>query len=565
MRRLVLIVRSRWWAFLLVGLVGMAAGYLFASIRNANIEPRFESEASVVLLRQSDDESGRELQGRLSEAQRAAIRVNGEVLEAGTAEIRTEVGETEGVLLFVGYGGTGEDAGAIALGMRDDYLETAPVGVEAVEEELAQYADEVAEIRAQISELGAEQQTEDAVDPAVSLLSAELAELQQRAVQLAVDLALYEFRDLERERTDIEAELETVRLAIVETQAQLDALQPDPEVNTDRDLRVQALQQQEAELTQEYLDLFLNQAEVAEITSLGVVETTEVSATPVSPRLGAVGGFLLGLLVSLAAALLYDLLRKPIWSPADITTVPVLGSLSPRRLSPGALSWYGSAHGGRRIGDIQAIRASLEGTLGDRPVAVASARLGGSAKEHKAAVADLASSLAAVGKTVLLIDADFGSPSTFPEFESGGPTLARLLTVDADDAVFRVAVKETLEGLRAVVPGLWGLSAGDLDRRPADVVGSRRFDALVRESKEIADIVLLVTPEAAEPATLTIAQRVDELFLVAKARSTTIPHLETVVDALGSRRARFLGAVLLDRRREGVAKLRSRGAHIRRS
>jgi Mrp family chromosome partitioning ATPase len=166
---------------------------------------------------------------------------------------------------------------------------------------------------------------------------------------------------------------------------------------------------------------------------------------------------------------------------------------------------------------------------------------------------------------VLLIDADFSSPSVFPEYESGGPTLAEMLTVPGDEAVFRVAVKEALEGLQAVVPELWGLSAGDLDRRPADVVGSRRFDVLIRESKEIADIVLVVTPEAAEPATLTIVQRVEELFLVAKARSTTIPHLETVVDALDSRRARFLGVVLLDRRREGVAKLRSRGAHVRKS
>ncbi|HEX6286302.1 MAG TPA: hypothetical protein VFZ80_02365, partial [Acidimicrobiia bacterium] len=323
MHRLLLIVRSRWWAFLLVGLIGMAAGYLFATIRNDNIEPRYESEASVVVLRQSDDESGRELQGRLSEAQRAAIRVNTGVLAPGVAEIRTEIGETEGRLLFVGYGETDVDAQALAASMRDDYLETAPVGVEAVEDQLSRYAEDVAAIRAQIAELGAEQQTEEAVDPAVSLLSAELAELQQTAVQLAVDLALYDFRDLERERSDIESELETVRSAIFETQAQLDALQPDPELNTDRDLRVQALQQQEAELTQEYLDLFLNQAEASEITSLGVVETSEVSATPVSPFLGAVGGFLLGLLVSLAVALLYDLVRKPVWSPADIATVPV--------------------------------------------------------------------------------------------------------------------------------------------------------------------------------------------------------------------------------------------------
>ena len=566
LKKVLLIIRSRWWVLVLMGALGLVAGFVFASLRNDSIEPEFRSEAPVVLIRQTDDDSGRELRGRLSEAQVAAFRANQDVLQSGVYEITTEEGDTEGRLIFVGYGPTEELAQQRATEMRSNYLDTAPVGVEAVEQDLAEYADRVEDIREEIAELESEGQVDGATEQAVSLLSAQLAQLQQTAVQLAVDLALYDFRDIERERAEISAELDVVEDQIAELQARIDELQPDSTTSTERDLRIQALRQQEAEITQQYLELFLNQAEAAAITSAGGIDTDTVSADPISPRLAAVGGSVLGILIALATALLWDFTRKPIWAPDDVVVAPVLGTLSPRRLSTAREgSWYPNARTGRRIGDIQSIRASLEGVIDDFPTVVASGRLGASAKEHKAAVGDLAASLAAVGHSVLLIDADFDTPTPFPEYHSGGPSLAQLLTIAGDDAVFRVELKETLEELRPVSDGLWGLSSGELARRPADVIGGPRFGLLLREAREMADIVLVVASDAADPATLTVTQRVDQIFVVAKARTTTIPHLETVTGALNVRRARFVGVLLLDRRREPIAKLRPSGAHVRRS
>lgn len=566
LKKLFVIFRSRWWALVIMGALGLIAGFLFATIRNDNIEPEFRSEAPVILVRQTDDDSGRELRGRLGEAQVGAIRANQDVLQSGIAEITTIEDDTEGKLIFIGFGPTAEAAQQKAIQMRSNYLDTAPVGVEAVQEDLETYANQVAEIREEITELQSQGQLDGAVEQTAHQLSAEIAQLQQTAVQLSVDLALYDFRELERERSDIEAELATVQEAISSLQGELEEIGPERSVDTERDLRIQALQQREAEITQKYLDLFLNQAEAAAITSEGIVETQAVGPEKVSPRLGAVGGFLLGLLIALATTLLWDFARKPIWSSDDIDVAPVLGTLSPRRLSAGrATSWYATAESGRRVADIQSIRASLEGVVDELPVVIGSARLGTSAKEHKAAVADLAASLAAVGRSVLLIDVDFGSASMFPEYDSGGPTVAQLLTMNGDDAVFRVVLKETLEELRPVTRGLWGISAGSVSHRPADVVSGLRFDIVLAEAREMADIVLVVATEAADPATLTVAQRVDDIFVVAKSRSTTIPHLETVTRALDTRRARFLGVVVLDRRREPIARLRPSGAHVKHS
>lgn len=567
MKKLLLIVRARWWALLTIGIVGLVAGTVFATLRNDSIESSFKAEAPIVFTRSTSDESGRDLRQRLDQARAVAVDANQSALAEDTAEIVSEIGENDAQLLFVGYGASGQGAREIAVEMRDQYLEADPIGVSGVEEDLAEYSDEVAGIRNEIADLQQEAQAPLATEETINQLSAQITELQSRSVQLAVDLALYDVTESERSREEIENDLEVTRAALVEVRSQLDALETQTPADTERDLRIQALQRQEAEVTQAYLDLFLNQANAAELTSEGPVEVVDESPSPVSPLLAGIGGFILGVLLGVGGLLLIDLALKPVWSMADLGDVRSLGRLTSRRLSGSReYSWYNSARRGRRLADIQAIRADLAGIMGEEPIIIGMARVGASAKELKAVAADLAASIAAIGRSVLLMDADFDSESNFAEYGTSGRTLAELLSVWAESSVMRVMVKEALEDIEPVAPGLRGLSSGSTDRRPADVLAGPAFDVVTEAAREMADVTIIAGPPATDPAMLTLAQRLDYTLVLAKARSATIAQTEAAAEALESRRARFLGVILQDRRRERAGRpRRSRGSHLKRS
>lgn len=565
-KKLLLIIRARWWPLLIVGVIGLSAGVVFATLRNDNIESSFKVEAPILLVRASGDESGRDLRQRLDEARAVAVEANDLALAGETAEIVSEIGEIDAQLLFVGHGATEEGAREVAVEMRDQYLEADPIGVSGVEEDLAEYSSQIVEIRSEIAELQREAQVPSATEETVNQLTEQATQLQARSVQLAVDLALFEFAESERTREEIEDELDATQAALAEVRDQVDALAQQTPADTDRDLRIQALQQQEAAITQAYLDLFLNQANAAELISEGAVSVVDESPNPVSPVLAGVAGFGLGILLGIGGLLLIDLTLKPIWSMDDLGEVRSLGSLSSRRLGGSRDSWYRSARRGRRLGDIQAIRADLQGIMGDQPVMIGVTRVGATARELKAAAADLAASIAAVGSSVLLFDADFDSESSFAEYGESGPTLAELLSVWAENSVMRVMVKEALEDIEPVVPRLRGLSSGSTDRRPADVLAGPAFDVVAEAAREVADVTIVAGPMATDPAMLTLAQRLDYTLILAKVRSTTISQLDAASSALETRRARFLGVVLQDRQREPGRRSRwSRGSHVRKS
>jgi Mrp family chromosome partitioning ATPase len=252
---------------------------------------------------------------------------------------------------------------------------------------------------------------------------------------------------------------------------------------------------------------------------------------------------------------MFDFVRKPIWSMTDVGSIRTIGALAPRRMSASrGDAWYSYSPQGRRLEDIQAIRASIDDVIGHGPVAIGMARIGTSPRELKAAAADLAASLAAVGNSVLLIDADFSAESDFPEYGVGDPALAELLTASAETAVLRVMVKEALEEIEPVVPGLRGMAAGHVERNSADLLAGPSFEVVLSEARELADVILVVCSVATDASTLTLAQRLDYMSVIAKARSTRVSELEEAASVLEARRAGFLGAILLDRKRRSASR-----------
>jgi capsular exopolysaccharide synthesis family protein len=151
-------------------------------------------------------------------------------------------------------------------------------------------------------------------------------------------------------------------------------------------------------------------------------------------------------------------------------------------------------------------------------------------------LANLAVAFAQGGKKTLLVDCDLRRPSqhTIWGIEQQ-PGLTSMM----------------LEGLKKTplvdvgVENLSVLPSGPLPPNPADLLDSTRMDAIVKQLKGEADIVLFDAPPviAVTDATL-LAAKLDGVLLVFRAGSTRRDHAERAKDLLERVNIRLVGAVL---------------------
>jgi non-specific protein-tyrosine kinase len=95
------------------------------------------------------------------------------------------------------------------------------------------------------------------------------------------------------------------------------------------------------------------------------------------------------------------------------------------------------------------------------------------------------------------------------------------------------------------VNNLQVMTSGPLPPNPADLLASKRMDALLAQLTEQADLVLLDAPPvtAATDAAL-LATKVDGVLLVVSAGHTKREHAERAKDLLEKVNANVVGAVL---------------------
>ena len=95
------------------------------------------------------------------------------------------------------------------------------------------------------------------------------------------------------------------------------------------------------------------------------------------------------------------------------------------------------------------------------------------------------------------------------------------------------------------VEELWLLPAGPLPPNPADLLGSRRMEAVIATLKSLADIVLFDAPPviAVTDAAL-LASKLDGALLVVSAGQTKRDHAQRAKELLQKINVRVVGAVL---------------------
>jgi Mrp family chromosome partitioning ATPase len=279
--------------------------------------------------------------------------------------------------------------------------------------------------------------------------------------------------------------------------------------------------------------------------SVKFVADSELPTSAASPRpaltvaAALMGGGVLGLLGAFGLQLLDPRLRReeqlrarfrlPILARIPLERRRKSRPLLPSELSLGALDGY------------QALRAALTTTRRDSLAGRVLLVTGPSPGDGKTTAAiNLASTIAAAGKRVILIEAD-----------SRRPSIGRALEMRAE-----VGLASVVTGRRYLVDALLPVGSEDAklrvllnapDEAPAaDVLSHLSADTLLLQAQRLADWVIVDSPPLNHVAeTLALAQAVDDLLVVVRIGKTNLRDLSELSEMLAQQDITPAGFVVL--------------------
>ena len=184
----------------------------------------------------------------------------------------------------------------------------------------------------------------------------------------------------------------------------------------------------------------------------------------------------------------------------------------------------------------RSLRTSIKFSLIDKPIKtiVVTSSLAGEGKST--VVVNLAYSLSQDGARVLVIDCDLRKPSIHENFllanEKG-------LT----DVLFG---KSDLKGVtKKIEDSLFLITAGTILPNPAEILGSKEMENLIKELKINFDYIIIDTPPILPVSdTLLLASKADATLIVVKARKTKEKMVKESYERLIEAKANVIGTVL---------------------
>lgn len=294
---------------------------------------------------------------------------------------------------------------------------------------------------------------------------------------------------------------------------------------------------------------------------------TTAEQTEPRPKRVALLGAVLGLVLGLGIALLWETLDKRVRSEEEIEEmigVPVLARLA----EP-----YGRLRRNRRLAAVhephspqaeafRMLRTTVEFAnldLGARSILVTSAVQ----REGKSTtIANLAAAFAQSGRRVVLVDLDLRQPSLASFFRRvGQPGVAEVVRGEAtlEDALLSVTMPEaelaqlpngqepgSTNGHALRAPTLEVLTAGiRLPGDPSQFVTSRAVADLLEQLRERADLVLIDAPPVlAVGDAMMLSRQIDALLVVARVAAVPRPALQQLRRVLSTTSAPTLGLIL---------------------
>jgi capsular exopolysaccharide synthesis family protein len=184
------------------------------------------------------------------------------------------------------------------------------------------------------------------------------------------------------------------------------------------------------------------------------------------------------------------------------------------------------------------LRTNIQFASLDRPLRTLLATSSAPNEGKSTTISNIAVTVAQSERRVLLVDCDLRRPTLHTMF--GLPNEEGLTSLILDEAG-RIPVQKT------EIPGLLVLTSGPLPPRPADILGSRRMEAVIAQLRDHADMVLFDTPPVnAVTDAAVLATKVDGVLLVFRAGTTKRDRARDARRQLEKVNAHIVGVVLTD-------------------
>jgi len=278
-----------------------------------------------------------------------------------------------------------------------------------------------------------------------------------------------------------------------------------------------------------------------------VIDPANWEDQPVKPQKAQVFGIAgcVGLLLGMMLAVGREWVHPTLRSEGEVKTsigVPVLGSIPhlPGGTSPEALGWAVHLDPTSEAAEAyRSVRTSLQFGVAEgqaRTIVVTSP----SPRDGKSTLSsNLGIAMAKAGKTVLIVDADFRSPSQHRIFGVSNE-VGFSSTLETGEMIDRAIRRTTVEGLH-VMP------AGPSVRNPSELLNSEVLTEILDGLAKQYDHVIIDTPPVARVDDARIvAASCDATVLVLRADKSNRKLAEDARDRLQSVGANIVGVVLND-------------------
>jgi succinoglycan biosynthesis transport protein ExoP len=249
-------------------------------------------------------------------------------------------------------------------------------------------------------------------------------------------------------------------------------------------------------------------------------------------------GLLIGLILGIALAFLLEYIDQSVKNPTDIEKglgIPLLG-IVPLIETNKALIQQSSDLTKTILEPFRALRANLKhlaATYNSQVFMICSA-IKGEGKTTLAA--NLAITFALDGKKVILIDADLRRSQMHTLFNIPKETGLTdfLLGVKTVDDLLKKTVYEELTVI----------TSGERPHNPAELVGTYRFDLLIKELRTRADIVIFDSPALLPVSdTLTMAPKMDAIVFILRTMWTPLKAAKQAIHQLSRIGCHILGGI----------------------
>lgn len=372
--------------------------------------------------------------------------------------------------------------------------------------------------------------------------------------------AYVEFRR-DQEVEDLAASVSGLQAKIDEIQAQIDSAAPRAAPTTtakpaagaakttstttiDSSAR-QSLISQQAAFKQQLDQLAVSQSirtGGAQVVARAAVPTTPVSPTPVR---NAVLALVVGLMFGVAGAFVIDHLDDTVKTREDVERVsrgwPVLA------LIPAVKGWRNEERT-RVVADedpkapaaeaYRSLRTSINFMGIDRTMQTIQVTSSNPGEGKTSTVANLAVTLSAAGKRVVVVDCDLRRPRIHKFF--GLSNSVGFTDVLLGEVPLSAALQHVPDHNRVLL-----LASGTLTPRPSELLSSGRVRDVFESLKKSADIILIDSPPVlpvTDPAVLS--HSVDAVVVVVRARQTSSDDVQRTRQLLGQIDAPVMGIVL---------------------